>query len=135
MHPTAVMQVYERTLDDSRLLPTSRQNTDPSLVQASQRNRKDRGRRFVEPLEIIQRQNDRTLPRQLGYDIQHTQADCPWVRRCRDVVAEEQRHLQRATPWRGDLIRNDVQYRGDQIYQCGKREAVLGLDASMLENP
>src|SRR5262245_55562239 len=135
MHPTAVTQVDERTLDDSRLLSVGRQNADSSLMQATQRNRKDCSRRFVEPLEIIERQNDRTLPGQLDQDIQHTQTDCPRVRRRRDVVAEEQRHLQRPTPWRGDLIRNHVQYRGDQIDECGERESVLGLDASMLEYP
>jgi len=112
-----------------------RENADPLLTQAAQRDRKDRCRRFVEPLEVIQRQNDRTSPRQLDQDIQHAESNRPRVNGGSDVVAQEQRQLQGLTSWRRDLIRNHVEYRSDQIYQRRERKLALGLDASVLEYP
>ncbi len=78
--------------------PHRREQADALVTQAPERDLQHAGRRRVEPLEVVEREDDRLPLGEHAEDVEHGQSDGSRVRSNLPGLCQEERDLERAPP-------------------------------------
>jgi hypothetical protein len=125
---------FQRLLQRGRLAgrdePPGEQQQNRARRESSQRERKRARRRRVEPLNIVDGEQDRLPLAQHLQHVAHRHADRPVIDRIAGRLLAEKRDLERTPPRRRDQ-RGDVrETRLEQVAQTDVSEPALGLRRS-----
>ena len=120
--------------EDLRRPTDGRQEADGLVVQPSQGDLQHPGRRRVEPLQIVERDQHGALLGKRSQHVQERKADRTRVRGLRARIGEQEGDLERTASQRRQRRCHFVEDRGDQIGESREGERGLGLDASVQEN-
>ena len=110
-----------------RLAAAGEEDPDRLAVEPPQRERERIRRRGIEPLDVVDREQQRAAGGQRDERVVHP--DRERARICRDVALgiEQQRRLERPTPWRREHRQHFGGGFPEQVAEPGVRESLLGL--------
>ena len=110
-----------------RLAAAGEEDPDRLAVEPPQREREHIRRRRIEPLDVVDREQQRAAGGQRDERVVHP--DRERARICRDVPLgiEQQRRLERPTPWRREHRQHFGGGFPEQVAEPGVRESLLGL--------
>ncbi len=118
-----------------RRQPQGRQQTDLLLPESMHGDVDDRRRRRVEPLHVVESDEDRAGFRQRLQRVEQGEPDQERFGRRLARLLELQRHLERAAAWRHEVRRHVADDAGQQLGQAGEGIGRLRLDAAAGQNP
>ena len=126
--------VRERALELDRARkvrsqPQSGQEHDRLVSETPERDLERARRRWVEPLDIVEGDEDRRLLGQGTKNVQHRKPDCVRIGRRLAGLHEQQRHLERPPPGRRERRPDLAEHVAEQFRETGERERGLGLDS------
>ena len=119
---------------DLRRPTNGRQEADGLIAQPSKGDLQHPGRRRVDPLQIVERDQHGPALGKRSQHVEKREADRAMVRRLNSRLGQQKRDLERAASQRRQRSCHIVEDRGDQIGKGGEGERGLGLDASVHEN-
>jgi hypothetical protein len=129
----------ERPLDLRRLravrVPPRQQQEHPAPIEPPQRERELVGRRRIEPLEIVDRDDQRPVLGEHLEGIANGEPERARIHGFRSRVLQQERGLEGAPPRRRQPRQHVVEHTLEQIPQACVREAALSLGRSRDENP
>ncbi len=115
-------------------LPQRRQQADALLAETSQRDLEHACRRRVEPLDVVERSDDRAALGEKAKHIEQGESDRARIGSLLARLGEEKCDLERATTRWGERGRHLVEDRRQEVGETREGEQRLGLDASMGED-
>ena len=115
---------------DGLARPARGEHPDPFVPDPPPREGKDERRRGVEPLEIVNREDERALGRQETQGAEGRDRDGALVGRCSVGTLEEQRDPQGIGLRRGKLLEQFLEHGVEQIAEAREREPRFGLGRS-----
>ncbi len=117
-----------------RCVPDAHEQRDARATQTPERDPQDARRRGVEPLEVVDRDEEVGIGRQEREHVEHRQPDRFGLGRRGARILEQQRHAQGPQPGRREVVLDLGENRADEIGDPREREPRLGLHGSMDEH-
>ncbi len=119
-----------------RSLDASRDQQPNRLVrQSAGHERESALRGMVEPLHVVDPDEDRALSGERAQDAERSDRHRPLQRLLPYGLPPQERHLERVTLWLGELAQDLVRYLGEQIAERSVGELRLRLDGSTRQHP
>ena len=126
----------ERALERSHAARAAReQEADRRAVEPPRGEAQGLGGRRVEPLQVVDRDQDRTGGRQRPQTVEHAQRDRPRLRGVGRRLAAQQRDLERPRLRRGQPVEGVRADAVEQVDQRGERQPRLGVAGPRGEDP
>ena len=110
-------------------LPQRHQRGDRLVAQAAEGDLEHGRRGRVEPLDIVERDDHRTVLCERAQDVEQSDSDQARIRRSLAGLGEQECHLERAQSHRSQRRRYLAEHIGEQVGETGIGERSLGLDA------
>lgn len=114
-----------------RAAPHRRQEADTLVAQATEGESEYIRRGCVEPLQIVDRDQNGPRGGEPAEDVQKPGAECPRIRGLGVRLLEQQGHLERASARGGEVLQRRLAAVRQQVGEGGKGEPRLGLDGAV----
>ena len=114
--------------------PHRREQADTLVTQAAERDLQHTGRRRVEPLEVVEREDDRLPLGEHLEDVEQGQPDGSRVRSNLPGLGQQERDLERAPPQLRERGCHLVEDRCEQVGEPRERQQRLGLHAPVQQD-